>query len=82
MRDFVEIDLGREPVTDETTVCRFRQLLETYDLGRRLFDEVQRHLAANGLNVATGTHGLLSMRSLRSEDYQCAVLDQERRQNT
>src|SRR6516165_1445772 len=28
MRDFVGIDLGREPVPDETTVCRFRHLLE------------------------------------------------------
>src|SRR5881409_161466 len=41
MQHFVGIDLGREPVPDETTVCRFRQLLETRDLGRQLFDEVQ-----------------------------------------
>ena len=27
------------------------------DLGWRLFDEVQRHLAAKGLKVATGTIG-------------------------
>jgi IS5 family transposase len=55
MRRFGGIDLGREPVPDETTVCRFPHLLEAHDLGRRLFDEVQRHLAANGLTVATGT---------------------------
>jgi len=55
MRGFVGIDLGREPVLDETTVCRFRHLLETHDLGRRLFEEVQRHLAARGQKVATGT---------------------------
>src|SRR5262250_3302094 len=55
MRDFVGIDLGREPVPDETTVCRFRHLLEEHDLGRPLFDEVQRQLAAQGLKVATGT---------------------------
>jgi transposase, IS5 family len=53
MRRFVGIDLGREPVPDETTVCRFRHLLEA--LGRRLFDEVRRHLTAKGLKVATGT---------------------------
>ena len=40
---------------DETTVCRFRHLLETHDLGRQLFDAVQRHLTAKGLKVATGT---------------------------
>ena len=54
MRGFVGIDLGREPVLDETTVCRFRHLLETHDLGPRLFAQVQRHLAANGLRIATG----------------------------
>jgi IS5 family transposase len=53
-RGFVGIDLGREPVPDETTVCRFRHLLETQDLGRQLFDEVQRHLTARGLKAATG----------------------------
>ena len=55
MRRFVGIDLGREPVPDETTMCRFRHLLEAHDLGRRLFAQVQRHLAAKGLKVATGT---------------------------
>jgi transposase, IS5 family len=55
MRRFVGIDLGHEPAPDETTVCRFRHLLEAHDLGRRLFDEVQRHLADHGLKVATGT---------------------------
>jgi len=55
MRSFVSVDLGREPVPDETTVCRFRHLLEAYDLGQRLFEEVRRHLAAKGLKIATGT---------------------------
>jgi IS5 family transposase len=55
MRRFAGIDLGREPVPDETTMCRFRHLLEEHDLGRRLFDEVQRHLTEKGLKVATGT---------------------------
>jgi len=55
MRSFVGIDLGRAAAPDETTVCRFRHLLEAHALGRRLFDEVQRHLAAKGLKVAAGT---------------------------
>jgi IS5 family transposase len=42
-------------VPDETTVCRFRHLLEAHDLGRRLFGHVPLHLAAKGLKVATGT---------------------------
>jgi transposase, IS5 family len=52
MRGFVRIDLGREPVPDATTVCRFRHLLETHELGQQLFAEVRRHLAANGLSGA------------------------------
>ena len=55
MRSFVGIDLGREPVPDKTTVCRFRHLLEQHDLGRPLFDEVHRHLAGKGLKIARGT---------------------------
>jgi IS5 family transposase len=55
LRAFVGIDLGREPVPDETTVCKFRHLLEQHRLGAVLFDEVQRHLRARGLAVSTGT---------------------------
>ena len=55
MRQFVGIDLGREPVPDETTVCKFRHLLEQHDLGRRLFEEVGRHLQEQGMQVSSGT---------------------------
>src|SRR5262249_44924057 len=34
MRAFVGIDLGCEPVPDETTVCKFRHLLEQHGLGQ------------------------------------------------
>src|SRR6266567_7618186 len=36
MRQFVGIDLGCEPVPDETTVCKFRHLLEEHRLGERI----------------------------------------------
>jgi hypothetical protein len=55
MRAFVGIDLGREPVPDETTVCQFRHLLEPHGLGRGLFDAVTEHLRAQGVTVSTGT---------------------------
>jgi transposase, IS5 family len=55
MRNFAGVALGPEPAPDETTICRFRHLLEAHDLGRRLFEEVHRHLEANGLKVSTGT---------------------------
>jgi IS5 family transposase len=55
MRRFADIDLGREQVPDETTVCKFRHLLEKHDLGRKLFEHVHLHLEARGLKVSTGT---------------------------
>jgi IS5 family transposase len=55
MRAFVGIDLGREPVPDETTVCKFRHLLEEHGLAHALFEAVARHLRAHGLTVSTGT---------------------------
>jgi len=55
MRRFVGIDLGREPVPDETTILNFRHLLERHDLGKRLFDRVNEQLASRGLKVAGGT---------------------------
>lgn len=55
MRAFVGIDLGREPAPDETTACKFRHLLEHHGLGRQLFEQVGRHLQAQGLKVSSGT---------------------------
>ena len=55
MRRFVGIDLGREPAPDETTVCKFRHLLERHNLGERLFQLIQQYLQENGLQVNRGT---------------------------
>ncbi len=55
MRQFVGIDLGREPVPDETRVCKFRHLLEQHGLGERLFERVGEHLQQKGLRLNTGT---------------------------
>lgn len=55
MREFVGIDLGREGAPDETTVCKFRHLLEQHEMGQRLFEEVGRHLQTKGMKVSTGT---------------------------
>jgi len=40
MREFVSIDLGREPAPDETTICKFRHLLEAYQLGPKILATV------------------------------------------
>jgi IS5 family transposase len=55
MRRFVGIDLGREPAPDETTILKFRHLLERHNLGDELFRLINEYLAENGLNVKTGT---------------------------
>jgi IS5 family transposase len=55
LRQFVGIDLGREPVPDETTVCKFRHLMEQHNLGDQLFHLVNQFLQENGLKVSRGT---------------------------
>jgi transposase, IS5 family len=55
LREFVGIDLGREPAPDETTVCKFRHLLEEDDLGRQMLEVVNRHLQQQGVRITRGT---------------------------
>ena len=55
LQRFVGIDLGKEPVPDETTILHFRHLMETHNLGDRLFKLVNIYLAENGLKVSRGT---------------------------
>jgi IS5 family transposase len=55
MRQFVGIDLGREPVPDETTICKCRHLLEAHELGKQLFTRIGEYLTKQGLQVSRGT---------------------------
>ena len=55
MREFVQIDLGNEPVPDETTICKFRHLLEKHKLGEKIFATVNAYLKKNGIKISTGT---------------------------
>ena len=55
MREFVGIDLGREAVPDETTVCKFRHLLEEHQIGAAMLATVNEHLQEKGVRIATGT---------------------------
>jgi transposase, IS5 family len=55
MSEFVGIDLGREPAPDETTICKFRHLLERHSLGQSIFERVGVHLQAKGFRLSTGT---------------------------
>ena len=55
LRRFAGVDLGVAPAPDETTVLRFRHLLEKHDLGGEMLETVNRHLEAKGIRNATGT---------------------------
>jgi len=55
MRQFVGIDLGREPVPDETTICKFRHLLKAHQVGEQLFARIGAYLAVQGMKVSQGT---------------------------
>jgi IS5 family transposase len=55
LRSFVGIDLGREPGPDETTVCKFRHLLEEHQRGREMLETVNLHLQRQGVRITTGT---------------------------
>jgi IS5 family transposase len=54
MRRFAGIELGEDTMPDESTICRFRQLIHTHALGD-LFVEVGVLLEAKGLLLKSGT---------------------------
>jgi transposase, IS5 family len=70
LRQFVGIDLGSEPVPDETTICNFRHLLEEHNLGEEILGTVNLHLQAKG-----GTDHHRDDRG--RDDYSRTLLDQE-----
>jgi transposase, IS5 family len=55
IRGFVGIDLTRESAPDATTLLKFRRLLETHGLIRKIFEAINAHLAAKGLLMREGT---------------------------
>lgn len=55
VRNFIGIDLGNEPAPDETTICKFRHLMERHNLGDQFFRIVNEYLDENGLKVSRGT---------------------------
>ena len=55
MSSFSGIDLGHEGAPDETTMCKFRHLLERHKLGKRLLSTVNGYLARNGIKISNGT---------------------------
>ena len=54
VRRFVGLRLSG-PLPDETTILNFRHLLEERHLGQGLMEEINRHLATQGLRLREGT---------------------------
>ena len=70
MRNFAGIDLGVEAAPDETTVCKFRHLLEKHKLGKKLLGAVNEHLQAQ-------RHQDHHRHDRRCDDHRRAEFDEE-----
>src|SRR5258708_25885679 len=55
MRRFARVELGDEVVPDETTILRFRHLLEQHELTQAIFEEIQALLEERRLWLRSGT---------------------------
>jgi IS5 family transposase len=55
LRRIAGVDLGIAAAPGETTILRFRHLLEENDLGGAMLDAVNGHLADKGIRITTGT---------------------------
>jgi IS5 family transposase len=55
LRRFAGVDLGVAAAPDETTILRFRHLLEQHDLGGEMLMTVNRYLETKGIRISTGT---------------------------
>ena len=55
LRQFAGISLDFEGVPDETTILKFRHLLERHELSKALFDEMTSVLTERGLLLRQGT---------------------------
>ncbi len=54
-RQFAGLDLGNSRLPDESTLLRFRHLLETHNLAARMLLVINTTLAAQGLMLKTGS---------------------------
>jgi IS5 family transposase len=55
MRRFARVDLGEDAVPDESTILRFRHLLEEHGLTAKIFEEIRELLEEKRLLVRSGT---------------------------
>jgi hypothetical protein len=71
LQRFVGVDLGAAPAPDETTILRFRHLLEKHDLCGLMLEAVNVHLEAKGIQDRDRNHR-------RCDHHPRAFIDEER----
>ena len=76
MRRFVGVDLGRESAPDETTVCKFRHLLERHELGKRIFALVNSYVTQCRIQIAPAPSKIALVRRHPA----CIILDQNKKE--
>ena len=54
-RDFAGLDIGRDHLPDESTILRFRHLLERHRIAEQILNTVNGMLTAKGLMLKAGT---------------------------
>ena len=54
-REFAQLDIGEDHLPDESTILRFRHLLEAHNLGMHILATVNAILTAKGLLLKQGT---------------------------
>ena len=55
MRHFAQLELGDDALPDETTILRFRRLIEAHDLSVALFKDINAYLVESGIQVSKGS---------------------------
>lgn len=55
MRRFAGLELNEDAIPDETTILKFRRLLERHDLAAKLLETVNHYLTGKGLLLRQGT---------------------------
>ncbi len=55
LRRFAGVDLGMAAAPDETTILRFRHILEQHELCGQMLDTVNLYLGSKGIRISTGT---------------------------
>lgn len=55
MRRFAHLDLTSDRIPDESSILNFRRLIETHDLSRVIFDDINAYLVDQGIRISKGS---------------------------